>query len=89
MNKDNLSLEHLSKQSTLESFDQCVDEHCLTKPLLSLFQVYFSESLSSLKLDDNDKGDSRPKGARKPLTTFKAPLLHIRYSSQPSQNSLS
>ncbi|XP_055734168.1 motile sperm domain-containing protein 2-like [Salvelinus fontinalis] len=41
-------------------------------------KVYFSEeSLSSLKLDDNDKGDSRSKGARKPLTTFKVPLLHV------------
>ncbi|CAB1328843.1 unnamed protein product [Coregonus sp. 'balchen'] len=41
-------------------------------------KVYFSEeSLSTLKLDDNDKGDSRSKGARKPLTTFKAPLLHV------------
>lgn len=47
--------------------------------------MYFSEeSLSSLKLDDNDKGDCRTKGARKPLTTFKGPLLNVRYSMQSS-----
>ncbi|XP_046903625.1 motile sperm domain-containing protein 2 [Hypomesus transpacificus] len=38
-------------------------------------KVNFQED--SLKLDDSDKGDSRTKGARKPLTTFKGPLLHV------------
>ncbi|KAJ8415114.1 hypothetical protein AAFF_G00008120 [Aldrovandia affinis] len=40
-------------------------------------KVNFAED--GLRLDDYDKGDaaSRTKGARKPLTTFKASLLHI------------
>uniref|UniRef100_A0A4W5Q4W4 Motile sperm domain containing 2 n=1 Tax=Hucho hucho TaxID=62062 RepID=A0A4W5Q4W4_9TELE len=47
------------------------------KELESSFSSEVAESLSSLKLDDNDKGDCRTKGARKPLTTFKGPLLNV------------
>ncbi len=43
-----------------------------------LFQVNFLED--SLRAEDNDKTDTsaRTKGARKPLTTFKGPLLDVR-----------
>lgn len=43
-----------------------------------LFQVNFLED--SLRTEDNDRGDTsaRTKGARKPLTTFKGPLLDVR-----------
>ncbi|KAL0963615.1 hypothetical protein UPYG_G00308640 [Umbra pygmaea] len=41
-------------------------------------KVNFSEdSVASPKQDENDKGDNRTKGARKPVSTFKGPLLHV------------
>ncbi len=43
-----------------------------------LFQVNFLED--SLRTEDSDKGDTntRTKGAKKPLTTFKGQLLDVR-----------
>lgn len=43
-----------------------------------LFQVNFLED--SLRAEDNDRAETsaRYKGARKPLTTFKGPLLDVR-----------
>ncbi|XP_038870368.1 motile sperm domain-containing protein 2 [Salvelinus namaycush] len=68
---DNESKEGESEGKELES---SFSSEVAVKPK----KVYFSEeSLSSLKLDDNDKGDCRTKGARKPLTTFKGPLLNV------------
>ncbi|CAB1347231.1 unnamed protein product [Coregonus sp. 'balchen'] len=68
---DNESKEGESEGKELES---SFSSEVAVKPK----KVYFSEeSQSSLKLDDNDKGDCRTKGARKPLTTFKGPLLHV------------
>lgn len=48
-----------------------------------LFQVNFLED--GLRTEDADKGDTctRAKGARKPQTTFKGPLLHVRYLTRP------
>lgn len=42
------------------------------------FQVNFLED--NLRTEDNDKGETsaKHKGARKPLTTFKGHLLHVR-----------
>lgn len=46
---------------------------------LSTPQVNFLED--SLRSEDADKGDmsARHRGVRKPQTTFKGPLLHVRY----------
>lgn len=43
------------------------------------FQVNFLED--SLRTEDHDKGETsaKYKGARKPLTTFKGHLLHVRW----------
>uniref|UniRef100_A0A6Q2WXQ3 Motile sperm domain containing 2 n=1 Tax=Esox lucius TaxID=8010 RepID=A0A6Q2WXQ3_ESOLU len=48
-------------------------------------KVNFSEEIvGGLRQEDPDRGDSRTRGARKPLSTFRGPLLHISPSEELS-----
>ncbi|XP_029937049.1 motile sperm domain-containing protein 2 isoform X2 [Myripristis murdjan] len=65
-----------SKEGELESKDtleSSFNSEVAVKPK----KVNFLED--SLRAEDNDKGDTsnKTKGARKPLTTFRGPLLHV------------
>ncbi|XP_077583909.1 motile sperm domain-containing protein 2 isoform X1 [Stigmatopora nigra] len=62
-----------SKESELES-KECLDSSFNSEVAIKPKKVNFQEDV---KPEDNDKGDNRIKGARKPVTTFKGTLLDI------------